>query len=224
MAQNDETRNVERWFVSEYEQLMENIRQRERFLETTVYYGLVALSAVSTYLLSVGAGSWRLPMALFLSLVFLVFFLHIIRQELEIMWFATCIECKIHPKITPFYAGKRLLEWEAFRSRKRLDVFDKKSLAMLIIEAKPISAIPVLLYFAFFSYGIFTWVASDLTTSQLALTASLVALHIVGLGITIRAAKELVEASKRTTVSDPKDREEISPKTNRDMESRGRIP
>ena len=108
----------------------------------------MALSAVSAYLL-VGAGSWSLQIALFLSLVFLVFFLHVIRQELEIMWFATCIECKIHPKVTPFYAGKRLLEWGAFRLRKRLDALDKKSLPMLVIEAKPISGIPVLLYFAY---------------------------------------------------------------------------
>lgn len=220
-------RDVERWFMSEYEELMENIRQRERSLETTVYYGLVALSAVSAYLL-VGADSWRLQMALFLSFVFLVFFLHIIRLELEIMWFATCIECKIQPKITPFYAGERVLEWEAFRSRKRLDVLDKKSLLkslpMLIIEAKPISGIPVLVYFTLLSYGIFTWVTSGVTTSQLALTVSLILLHVVGLVVTFLAAKELVKASKRTTASNAKDREEISPKTNRDMELRGRIP
>jgi len=210
--------DAKQWLVAEYEALSENIRQRERFLESTTYYAFTALGTASSFLLyfTWELRGWQPLISFSLALVFLIFFLDVIRQQFEIVWLATVIEHYIHFTIAPFYGGKRLLHWEPFRLAKRVEVLGEKSIfsiilssiiptrvtARRIIELKPACMLVLLLSLAFSAFGCWSWVRAwyygSMCPLQHALAALLLVAYTSGVIDASAAGRELLKQSKQT--------------------------
>lgn len=189
-------------FMAEYKELLENIRQRERFAESTLHYCLVALGAAGTFLLTAVEQKklWHPTLSLFLALLFLLLFLHFLRQEFEIMWFAMCIEHYIHPKIVS--NGKRVFEWEHFRVKKRLDALKHKNISMLLIEIKPGTSLSIGLFTcAFLGYAAYSWHENlrSMNAWQHASAAILAALVIAFSSMIICIGMRLIKMSTQIT-------------------------
>jgi len=220
--------DAEQWLIAEYEALSENIRQREHFLESTTYYAFTVLGTASSYLLFVTRElrgwqrGWQPLIAFSLALVFVIFFLDIMRQQFEIVWLATVIERHVHSAIAPFYGGNRLLHWEPFRVNKRCDAFGEKFLSILsirrlpktVIQLKPACVLVLVLSLAFSAFGCWSWWHGQMSPLQLVLAALLAAAYVCGVTLVFLAGKDLLKQSKQTAKcerAEPAERTSNSP-------------